>query len=47
MTTIAPAVLDHYATFLRIAETENLKGNVPPAEMRAFIAAARWAAGIE
>lgn len=47
MNVIAPAVLDYYETFLRVAETENLKVQVPPAEMRAFIAAARAAGGAD
>ena len=41
MDAIKPQGLDYYETMLRIAETQGIKIEVKPGEMRAFIAAAK------
>jgi hypothetical protein len=47
MTVLTPPALDYYETMLRIAETECLKIEVKPDEMRALIAAAKAMADAE
>jgi hypothetical protein len=47
MNGLTSGVLEYYETFLRIVETENLKVNFPPAEMRAIMAAASAMGGLD